>query len=99
MDLESGGAAIQGSVAADVVNALSVQNLILPAGTAKIGSFEYQVDMNGSDETVEELNDMPVKSIGSSTIFMQDVAYVRDGFRATDQYRAVDGQRAALMVI
>jgi CzcA family heavy metal efflux pump len=83
----------------DVVNALNVQNLILPAGTAKIGSFEYQVDMNGATETVQELNDLPIKSIGNSTIYIKDVAYVRDGYPPQTNIVRVDGQRSALMVI
>ena len=99
VDLNPAALQSKGLSPLDVVNALSVQNLILPAGTAKIGSFEYQVDMNGATQTVEELNDMPIKSIGNSTIYIKDVAYVRDGFPPQTNIVRVDGQRSALMVI
>ena len=84
---------------ADIVNTVNLQNLILPAGTAKIGSFEYQVDMNGAPQTIEELNDLPVKTVGSSTIYIKDVAHVRDGYPPQTNIVRVNGQRAALMVI
>ncbi|HTS11654.1 MAG TPA: efflux RND transporter permease subunit [Candidatus Limnocylindrales bacterium] len=83
----------------DVVNALDAQSLILPAGTAKIGSFEYQVDMNGALQNVAELNDLPIKTIGSSTIYIKDVANVRDGYPPQTNIVRVNGQRSALMVI
>jgi len=83
----------------DVVNTISNQNLILPAGTAKIGTFEYEVDMNGSPVTVPELNDLPIKTVGSSTIYIHDVANVRDGFPPQTNIVRVNGQRSALMTI
>ena len=64
IDLELPAMQSKGLSAADVVNAVSVQNLILPGGTAKIGQFEYDVDLNGSPKTVEELNDLPIKAVG-----------------------------------
>src|SRR4051794_27717568 len=60
----------------DLVNAFSLQNLIIPAGTAKIGQFEYDVDLNASPKKVEEMNDLPIKQVGSSTIYIRDVAHV-----------------------
>src|ERR1700693_1757058 len=83
----------------DVVNTITNQNLILPAGTAKIGTFEYEVDMNGSPVTVPELNDLPIKTVGSSTIYIRDVANVRDGFPPQTHIVRVNGQRSALMTI
>ena len=83
----------------DVVNTISNQNLILPAGTAKIGTFEYEVDMNGAPVTVPELNDLPIKTVGSSTIYIRDVANVRDGFPPQTNIVRVNGQRSALMTI
>jgi multidrug efflux pump subunit AcrB len=77
----------------------TLQNLILPAGTAKIGAFEYQVDMNGAPATVNELNDLPIKTVGSSTIYIHDVAHVRDGFPPQTNIVNVDGARASLMSI
>ena len=81
----------------DIVNALSAQNLILPAGTAKIGSVEYQVEMNGNPRTIAELNDLPVKTINGSTIYMRDVAHIRDGFAPQTNIVRMDGARGALM--
>jgi len=59
---------------------VSAQNLILPTGTTKIGPTEYTVEMNGAPQTIAELNDLPVKTSGSSTLYLRDVAHVRDGF-------------------
>src|SRR5499427_5446303 len=81
----------------DIVTALSVQNLILPAGSTKIGSIEYQVEMNGNPETIAELNDLPVKTVKGSTIYMRDVAHIRDGFAPQTNIVRMDGVRGALM--
>ncbi|HEV2523098.1 MAG TPA: efflux RND transporter permease subunit [Candidatus Acidoferrales bacterium] len=83
----------------DVVSAISSQNLILPAGTAKIGRFEDDVDMNGSPKTVEEMNDLPIKAVGTNTIYIRDVAHVRDGNPPQTNIVLVDGQRAALITV
>ena len=83
----------------DVVTAIGSQNLILPAGTVKIGSFEDDVDMNGSPKTVEEMNDLPIKTVGTNTIYIRDVAHVRDGNPPQTNIVLVDGQRAALMTV
>ncbi|MES1258918.1 MAG: efflux RND transporter permease subunit, partial [Acidobacteriota bacterium] len=83
----------------EVVSAFNLQNLILPAGTAKIGQYEYDVDLNASPKQVEEMNDLPVKQVGSSTIYMRDVAHVRDGFGPQTNIVRLDGQRGALVSI
>jgi len=83
----------------DVVNAFNQQNLILPAGTAKIGQFEYDVDLNASPKQVAEMNDLPVKQVGNSTIYLRDVAHVRDGFAPQTNIVRMDGQRGALVSI
>ena len=83
----------------DVVNTINVQNLILPAGTAKIGTYEYQVDMNGSPQTVNELNDLPIKTINGSTIYVRDVSFVRDGFTPQTNIVRVDGERSSLISV
>ena len=83
----------------DVVNAISAQNLILPAGTSKIGQFEYNVDMNGSPQTVQELNDLPIRTFGTNTIYIRDVAFVRDGFPPQTNIVHVDGKRASLLTV
>jgi len=84
---------------ADVVNAISVQNLILPSGTSKIGPFEYDVDLNSSPTRVQELNNLPIKSINNTTIYIHDVANVRDGFSPQTNIVLRDGARGCLMTI
>src|SRR5579863_4423098 len=83
----------------DVVNTISAQNLILPSGTAKIGDFEYQVDMNGSPEQVNDLNSLPIKTVGNSTIYVRDVGFVRDGYPPQTNIVRVNGSRSVLMSI
>jgi multidrug efflux pump subunit AcrB len=84
---------------ADIVTALGLQNLVLPSGTVKIGSFEYDVDMNASPRTVAELNDLPIKQVGNSTIYLRDVAQVSDGFAPQINIVRHDGRRGTLMSI
>jgi multidrug efflux pump subunit AcrB len=99
VDLDTGALQSKGLSPLDVVNAINLQNLILPTGTAKIGTFEYEVDTNGAPLTVPELNDLPIKQSGSSTIYIHDVGYVRDGFPPQTNIVRVNGQRSSLMVI
>ena len=84
---------------ADVVNAVNAQNLIIPAGTSKIGQFEYDVDLNASPKAVEEFNDFPVKVVNGTPIYIRDVAHVRDGFAPQTNIVRQDGSRAALLTI
>jgi CzcA family heavy metal efflux pump len=83
----------------DVVNAFGAQNLILPSGTAKIGSLEYQVDLNASPDTIAELNNLPVKTINGTTLYVRDVAYVRDGFAPQTNIVRQDGARGVLLTV
>jgi CzcA family heavy metal efflux pump len=83
----------------DVVNAISAQNLILPTGTAKLGDLEYLVEMNASPKTVAELNDLPVKTVNGATIYIHDVAHVRDGFSPQTNIVRQDGTRGSLITI
>ncbi|MGO9589402.1 MAG: efflux RND transporter permease subunit [Candidatus Acidiferrales bacterium] len=99
VDLNTQAMQAEGLSPVDVQRAIADQNLILPAGTAKIGSYEYQVDMNGAPQTIEELNNLPVKQVGNSTIYIHDVANVRDGFPPQTNIVRVDGKRAALLSI
>src|SRR6266852_4334938 len=84
---------------ADVVTAIGQQNIVLPSGTAKIGEFEYDVAMNASPRTVAELNDLPVRVVGNSTIYLRDVAHVRDGFAPQTNVVRRDGNRGTLVTI
>jgi CzcA family heavy metal efflux pump len=99
VDLNPAALQAKGLSPLDVVNAIGVQNLVLPAGTAKIGSVEYQVDMNGSPQTIQELNNFPIKTVGNSTIYIKDVGYVRDGYPPQTNIVRVDGQRSALIAV
>ena len=89
----------KGLSAIDIVNAVNAQNLILPTGTAKLGALEYTVEMNGSPQTVQELNDLPVKTENGATIYMKDVAHVRDGFSPQTNIVLTNGRRGVLMSI
>src|SRR6202522_4551076 len=83
----------------DVLAALGNQNLIVPGGTAKMGSFEYDVDMNVDTKTVQELNDLPIKTVGSSTIYLRDVATASDGFAPQINIVRQNGSRGVLVSI
>ena len=83
----------------DIVNTLGQQNIVLPSGTAKIGEFEYDVAMNASPRTVAELNDLPIRVVGNSTIYIRDVAHVRDGFSPQTNVVRQDGRRGTLVTV
>ncbi len=83
----------------DVSNAINAQNLILPAGTAKIGPTEYNVLLNSSPDVVDALNDLPIKQVGNTTIYIRDVAQVRDGFAVQQNIVRANGGRSSLITI
>ena len=83
----------------DVVNAISVQNLILPAGDEKIGKFDWNVALNASPVLLERINDLPVKKVNGTVIFVHDVAYVHQGSPPQTNLVRVNGARAVLMTI
>src|ERR1700678_4290989 len=81
----------------DVLTALGNQNLILPGGTAKVGEFEYDVDLNADLKNVQEFNGLPIKTVGDSVIYLRDVATVSDGFAPQTNVVRQDGNRGALV--
>ena len=83
----------------DVTNTIANQNLILPSGTLKVGTYEYQVDTNSAPTTVQGLNDLPIRQVNGAMVYVHDVAHVRDGFPPQTNIVRVDGQRAALLTI
>ena len=85
--------------ATDISNALNLQNLILPAGTAKVGDREYLVRVNSSPELVQALNDLPVKTVNGATVYIKDVGQVRDGFAVQSNIVRENGARAALLTV
>jgi CzcA family heavy metal efflux pump len=83
----------------DVVNAIGQQNLILPAGTEKIGPLEYFVKLNASPTQIEDLNNMPVRAEHGTVTYIHDVAHVRDGYSPQTNMVRVDGRRSVLMSV
>src|SRR5438128_7254081 len=99
VDIDSHQLMAKGLSPLDVVNAVNVQNVILPSGTAKIGRTEYNVGMNGTPSMVDALNHIPVKVAGGGTIYIQDVAQVRDGYAVQQNIVRQDGQRGVLLAV
>ncbi len=84
---------------ADVLTAVAAQYLVLPSGTAKISQFEYDVRTNASSRTIEDMNNLPIKTIGNATIYLRDVATVSDGFAPQTNVVRQGGQRGVLVSI
>jgi multidrug efflux pump subunit AcrB len=99
IDLNPQALQAKGLSAQDVETAISNQNLIIPAGTAKIGQFEYDVELNNSPEAFDDLNNLPIKTVNGATIFVRDVAQVRDGSPPQTNVVRVDGRRSVLMTV
>jgi multidrug efflux pump subunit AcrB len=83
----------------DVLTALGNQNLILPGGTAKIGQFEYDVDLNADVKLVQQFNNLPIKKVGDSIVYLRDVATVSDGFAPQTNIVRQDGNRGTLVTV
>jgi multidrug efflux pump subunit AcrB len=83
----------------DVLNAVNAQNLVLPSGTVKLGDSELDVRTNSAPRTVEELNNLPIKQVGGTTIYLRDVATASDGFALQTNVVRQDGHRGVLMSI
>jgi multidrug efflux pump subunit AcrB len=88
-----------GVSANDVINALSLQNLITPVGTQKIGAYEYTVNLNDSPQAINAFNDLPVKTVNGTVVYMRDVAYVHDGSPPQINAVHVNGASAVLLTI
>src|SRR5262245_14026490 len=99
VDIDPDALYANGLSAFDVSTALALQNVILPAGTAKIGPIEYNIRTNASPDVIDALNDVPVKQVGDATVYMRDVAQVRDGFQVQTNQVHVDGRRSALLTV
>src|ERR1700726_3603497 len=83
----------------DVSNALTLQNLILPAGTAKLAATEYQIRVNSSPIVLDELNNLPIKTVNGATVYIKDVAQVHDGFQVQNNIVRTNGSRGVLMTV
>ena len=99
VDLDTQALQARGLAPADVVNAVNLQNLILPSGTVKFGETEYAVKMNGSPEALAGLNDLPVRTVNGNTTYLRDVAFVRDGFSPQTNIVRKDGARGVLLSV
>jgi multidrug efflux pump subunit AcrB len=99
VDLDLDSLYAHGLSPADVSAAVSAQNVIMPAGTAKIGAREYRVEMNNSPQVIEAFNRLPVKTINGNTIYVRDVAQVHDGYSVQQNVVRHDGKRGALIPV
>jgi len=99
IDLDTQALQSKGLSAQDVENAIAAQNLILPAGTVKFGATQYTVKLNDAAETIQELNDLPIKFQNGATTYIHDVGHVRDGNPPQQSLVHVDGARAVLTTV
>ena len=99
IDVDSAKLQARGLSAQDVANALAAQNLIIPVGTEKIGKFEYTLNLNDSPSDIKELGNLPVKEVNGTTIYIRDVANVRDGAPPQTNIVHVDGHRSVLLTV
>jgi multidrug efflux pump subunit AcrB len=99
IDLDSSALQARGLSGQDVANALAAQNLITPVGTQKIGSFEYTIQLNNSPLKIEDLGNLPIKTVDGAMVYVRDVAQVRDGNPPQTNIVHVDGNRSVLMMV
>ena len=99
VDLDPNAMQSVGLSASDVQNALASQNQISPAGDIKIGTFQYTLRLNNAASTIEAMNNLPIKTVGGATIYMRDIAHVRDGSAPQQSIVHVNGARAVLSTI
>ncbi|HTC38749.1 MAG TPA: efflux RND transporter permease subunit, partial [Steroidobacteraceae bacterium] len=99
VDLDTSALLAKGLTPSDIVNAVNAQNLILPSGTAKIGSTEFAIALNGSPDTIAGLNHIPVVTKNGATTYLSEVAHVRDGFSPQTNIVRQNGERGVLMPV
>src|SRR5277367_6243867 len=99
VDIDPDKLLARGLTPLDIVNAVNAQNLTLPSGTAKIGDIQYTVRTNATPATIDDLNNMPVKFANGATIFVKDVAQVRDGALVQQNIVREDGHRSVLLSV
>ncbi|HEY1803030.1 MAG TPA: efflux RND transporter permease subunit [Terracidiphilus sp.] len=97
VDLDLNALQARGLSPTDVVNAMASQNVIAPSGTIKLDRFEYEVESNSAPTVLDALNNMPIKTVNGATVFIRDVAHVRDGSPPQTNIVRVDGRRAIMM--
>ena len=99
VDMEQAAMQSKGIAPGDILNALARQNVVMPAGTIKIGQSEYDVRPNSAPRTVQDLADIPIKQVNGTTIYLRDVASVNDGFQVQTNVVRQDGHRGVLVSI
>jgi multidrug efflux pump subunit AcrB len=99
IDLDPSALQARGLSGQDVANALAAQNLITPVGTQKIGEFEYNIQLNNSPLRMEDLGDLPIKTVNGAVVYVRDVASVRDGNPPQTNIVHVNGNRSVLMMV
>ncbi len=97
VDLDLNALQARGLSPADVVTALAAQNVIAPSGTIKLDQYEYQVETNSAPSVLDDLGDMPIKTVNGAVVYIRDVAHVRDGNPPQTNIVRVDGRRAIMM--
>ena len=98
-DLDTAAMQSRGLTGNDVANALAAQNLLTPAGTEKIGDYEYTVNLNSAPSKISELGDLPIKNVGGAMVYMHDVAHVHNGSAVQTNVVHVDGNRSVLLSV
>ncbi len=98
-DLDTAALQSRGLTGLDVANALAAQNLLTPAGSEKIGDYEYNVNLNSAPSKIQELGDLPIKSVGGAMVYMHDVADVHEGSAVQTNIVHVDGNRSVLLSV
>jgi multidrug efflux pump subunit AcrB len=99
VDLDEPALQAKGITPSDVVAAINAQNLTLPSGTAKLGTHEYTVSTNSSPVDALALNDVPVKTVDGSLVYMRDIAHVRDGWAVQQNVSRADGKPGVLLPV
>jgi multidrug efflux pump subunit AcrB len=99
VDLDQNALLAKGITPIDVTAAINAQNVTLPSGTAKVGTREYTVSTNSSPSDALLLNDVPIKTVNGSLVYMRDVAHVRDGWSVQQNVARANGKPAALLTI
>ncbi len=99
VDIDPAALLARGLTPTDVTNAVNAQNLTVPAGDAKIGSRQYIVSVNSQPSTVEQLNDIPVKSVNGATVYLRDIGHVRDAWAVQQNIVRTDGKRGVLLTV
>ncbi len=99
IDIDPAALQARGLSGQDIANALAAQNLIVPVGTQKIGTYEYTLQLNNAPSDIDALGDLPIRTVNGTTVYIRDVAHVRDGNPPQTNIVHVDGGRSVLMTV